>query len=775
MALVPLLGEMLSEFGKAVKREEKNARKAAAATFSLADGAAQAAQASMSGAKATKIYAHELSDTIAKLGIATTRAGVAIAAVYTSAKQLAEAFVRTDDAAKMAMRGTTLMSGALTDQFRVNVDKTRRLANAYQQLSGASPEASILSMASLLDSMNKVNIEPSVKEMDRYTATMAASARVSNMSAEESGSLQDKLLRGLNMGLEESIGINGAVIAATKNFGLTGGKSIQVITDNMSSLQALDMEDRDDMAMKMLHAAGIYEKAGRTFGEYTKSLTNVEGGTAMEKASMVSSLANAAGEDVTYKDVLRLQNLADHHDLEAEKELIRLIQVGVDKVTGIDMAKRQQDMATGIDSATNQALTPEDYAKGTIGQDIVMQAIGKTGAEYAAMVQNQKLINKTRKPDEDVDFKADANKALSDAAEAAKSIWGDTKTAEEMKNAINAAMLEPLQVADKYAESLKNATTAINTLTPVIASLSLVIGSIAALFGGNALKKWGTKKAAEFFGRRAANVRPSVPSGPTNPAYGGTPKSTGGTPKGGGVPKPAPHTPKGIGRRVGRGVGGVVGGLALDAVSEYAADSLEGYSGEWTNNAGNIASATVTGASIGGLPGAVVGAVVGSAKGVYDAYQDLKEVKKQTEIDTNAQQSKWDDAATMMRTVSTSLGKDKLQGVQARFARHAIKEGHDQAWIEKNMPSIDTNFNDLFEDGQLKEKTGRLTRNTPTPATIAEEREVPRDQINTVKTNEDMVSTNMNAARTMSRVENLMRELVDMTRIASGGKIGMPA
>jgi hypothetical protein len=206
----------------------------------------------------------------------------------------AKRIMEYNDAARMSIRGTSLMS-ASTEEMRRSVNGLTTLGpKVAEAMSYSSKEASQFS-ANLIADMERVSgsldIAEASKQVQEYAKNVRGSATLLNMSSSDMMGIQHQMVGQARMSLSDLQQLMTESASYATTLGLEG-KDVQAMTArHMETVMALDKDSRKAYISDLAYAAGVQKKAATDFGKYATSLTQKEGTEALQSEILLSSFS----------------------------------------------------------------------------------------------------------------------------------------------------------------------------------------------------------------------------------------------------------------------------------------------------------------------------------------------------------------------------------------------------------------------------------------------------------------------------------------------------
>lgn len=147
------------------------------------------------------------------------------------------------------------------------------------------------------------------------------SQRISGMSDASTAAMFKTALVDMQLDPKGASGVFDEIAKASRDFGLAGEASFQVLTGNMEDIRRQDVKDRESYARRLLTTAGLMERAGLDFKKYAGNLLVGHGAKGLQDTAMAAAVL---GTDQTH--VFNLQSRSRANDLGASKELADLVE-----------------------------------------------------------------------------------------------------------------------------------------------------------------------------------------------------------------------------------------------------------------------------------------------------------------------------------------------------------------------------------------------------------------------------------------------------------------
>lgn len=277
---------------------------------------------------------------------------------------LATKTVDWQTAARTAVRGTTLLSNSVKE-LQANYLSAEVQGIRYAKITGATAEEAVRMAIAAEQASRKAGdrIRGGAGDMSKYMEDAAASAVLLGMSAHDSMQFVKLAVEDAGLSFKKTAHLLAAAEAGSQLYGLSAEKSMMALTEHMDRIQALDEEDREAFARRVIHAAGVQEKASVQFGKYTETLTGSQGASAMQKAAFLSQLGGGSMESI-------LRAINNPQDASAQQALMEAVSEAAKQISP-DFAQLDRQMR-----ADASKLTDAQVLQHAVEQEKLIKTMG---------------------------------------------------------------------------------------------------------------------------------------------------------------------------------------------------------------------------------------------------------------------------------------------------------------------------------------------------------------------------------------------------------------
>jgi hypothetical protein len=214
-----------------------------------------------------------------------------------------EGVLEYNDAARLSIRGTSLMSSSIMG-MRDSINSLTTLGpKVASAMSYSSKEATQFS-ASLISDMERVSgsldIGEASKQIDEYAQNVRGSATMLNMGAADMIALQHQMVGQAHLNTSEMQNLMTEMASYATSLGLEGKDVQEMTAKHMETVMALDKDSRKSYIFDLAYIAGVQKRAAIDFGKYATSLNQKQGSEALQEELKLSALSGIDVSEISW-------------------------------------------------------------------------------------------------------------------------------------------------------------------------------------------------------------------------------------------------------------------------------------------------------------------------------------------------------------------------------------------------------------------------------------------------------------------------------------------
>jgi len=214
-----------------------------------------------------------------------------------SAKVFGDDMLNTNDAIRMAIRGTASV-GRTAEETQKSVMSLQEYSLDLNRSLGENSAKLSATLANEFERNSNIDFKQNRDEIDAYTETMGKAGRVAGVNADQWEDFNKRVLGDFNLGLKDTSEIARDVASLSSEFGLSGMDAMQALNDHAEEIMAVDEAGRAAFIKDQFKLLALQRGAALDFKKYTSSLSGDKGISALGKRIRIAALTGIDQREV---------------------------------------------------------------------------------------------------------------------------------------------------------------------------------------------------------------------------------------------------------------------------------------------------------------------------------------------------------------------------------------------------------------------------------------------------------------------------------------------